>query len=82
VSAAVDFTESAERYSSGSPRGMRGGRYMRFPSAAEAVRFAIEQMPGEALRGMAIEFGDDRYEGEAIRGLYLSSDYPLQRQVR
>ena len=60
----------------------RNSRYMRFPSAAEAIRFAIEEMQKAALPGIAIELGDDRYEGGAIRALYDAPEYPLQREMR
>jgi hypothetical protein len=55
---------------------------MRFSSAAEAIRFVVEDMPKAALRGVALECGDDRYEGEAIRALYYAPEYPLQRKMR
>ncbi|MCP8883447.1 hypothetical protein NIM87_08055 [Devosia sp. XJ19-1] len=60
----------------------RNERYFRFHSAAEAIRFAIEDMPGAALRGMAIECGDNRFEGDHIRALYDAQDYPLARKTR
>lgn len=79
MSAAVDYSAPAELYSSVATFKTRNSRYMRFPSAAEAIRFAIEEMPKTALRGIAIELDDDRFEGEAIRALYYASDYPLER---
>lgn len=82
MSAGIDYSAPAELYASGGRPRARNSRYMRFPSAAEAIRFAIEQMPGAALRGVAIETGDERYEGEAIRELYAVADYPLERDTR
>ena len=82
MSAPADWSAPAELYSSVATFKMRNGRYMRFPSVAEAIRFAIEEMPRAALRGMAIECGDDRYEGETIRALYDAPEYPLQRETR
>lgn len=78
----MDWSAPADLYSSVATFKTRNSRYMRFPTAAEAVRFAIEEMPSAALRGVAIECGDDRHEGEAIRALYLATDYPLQRETR
>jgi hypothetical protein len=78
----VDWSTPAELYSSVATFKTRNSRYMRFPSAAEAIRFAIEEMSKATLRGIAIELGDDRYEGEAIRALYYASDYPLERGTR
>jgi hypothetical protein len=82
VKASIDWSAPAELYSSAATFKARNSRYMRFPSAAEAIRFAIEEMPRADLRGVAIECGDDRHEGEAIRALYYATDYPLQRDAR
>jgi hypothetical protein len=82
VSAGPNWSEPAELYSSVATFKTRNNRYMRFPSVAEAIRFAIEEMPRAALRAVAIECGDNRYEGEAIRALYEAPDYPLQRPAR
>jgi hypothetical protein len=82
VSARVDYTDPAELYSSASRFKGHNSRYQRFPSIAEAIRYAIEEMPGAVLRGVAIESGDDRYEGDAIRALYDAPDYPFQRVTR
>lgn len=78
----IDWAAPAELYSSVATFKTRNSRYMRFPTAAEAVRFAIEEMPSASLRALAIECGDNRHEGEAIRALYLGTDYPLQRLAR
>jgi hypothetical protein len=78
----LDWSAPAELYSSVATFKTRNSRYMRFPSAADAVRFAIEEMPRAALGGVAIECGDDRYEGETIRALYDAPGYPLQREMR
>ena len=78
----LDWSAPAELYSSVSTFRTRNARYFRFATAAEAVRFAIEEMPGAALRGIAIECGDTRLEGEHIRAQYDAQDYPLQRQQR
>ena len=78
----IDWSQPAELYSSAATFGARKSRYMRFPSAAEAIRFAIEDMTPAQLRGLALECGDDRHQGEAIRALYLQPDYPLQRETR
>jgi hypothetical protein len=81
MSAAPDYTVPAELYSGGKYKSSIV-RYRKFPSAAEAIRFAIEQVPAGDLPGLAIEFDDDRYEGEAIRTLYQAPDYPFARKAR
>lgn len=74
-----DYTHSAELYPGRSMTGGRSGRYMRFPSAAEAVQFAIEKMPRELLRGATLEVDEERFLGEAILDLYKAAGYPLPR---
>jgi len=53
--------------------------YRRFASGAEAVRFAIEELPANVLFGTVLETNDHRYDAKQIRNLYDSERYPLQR---
>ncbi|HET6375188.1 MAG TPA: hypothetical protein VFF88_04000 [Methylocella sp.] len=53
--------------------------YKRFSRAAEAIRFAMEELPSRELGGCSLEIGEDRYAGAAIRELYESVDFPLPR---
>ena len=55
--------------------------YRRFTHAADAIRFAIEELPPEFLRGALLEVDEERYDGDGIRGLYESMDYPLVRRA-
>lgn len=57
-----------------------GLEYRRFARAAEAIRFAIEELPSNVLGGCCLEVDEDRYAGKAIRGLYESADFPLPRR--
>ena len=54
-------------------------RYRRFPNAAEAIRYAIEEMPAAWLVGTFLDIDGKRYEGRAIRALYDAEGYPLER---
>jgi hypothetical protein len=78
-----DYGAEAELF----PGLARGARrppvsYRRFSRAAEAIRFAIEELPLGSLAGTALEVGEERFDGHAIRRLYESSDYPLARRER
>jgi hypothetical protein len=55
--------------------------YRRFATAAEAIRFAIEENPAVRALGAWMQVGDDRFDGEDIQRLYDSVDYPLRRQT-
>jgi hypothetical protein len=53
--------------------------YRRFALAADAVRFAIEELPPELLVGAILEVDGERYGGEQIRRVYDSDDFSLLR---
>lgn len=55
--------------------------YRRFAQAADAIRFAIEELAPEFLPGAYLEVDEDRYDSKGIRRLYESSDYPLARRA-
>lgn len=57
----------------------KGLSYRRFVHAAEAIRFAMEELP--SLGGCSLEVDDNRYVGPAIRKLYESVDFPLPRRM-
>jgi hypothetical protein len=75
-----DYTALAELYPARSWKGNAGRiSYKRFEVAAEAVRFAIEELPPQALLGTYLEVEESRFDSRQIRLLYDSKDYPLPR---
>jgi hypothetical protein len=55
--------------------------YRRFARAADAVRFAIEELPPELLIGAILEVDGERYGGEDIRRLYGAGNFSLLPQA-
>ena len=55
--------------------------YGRFARAAEAIRFAIEELPPELLPDACLEVGKKIFDRDGIRRLYDSEDYPLVRRA-
>ena len=77
-----NYTAEAELFPSRSRASRRQPvGYRRFDSAAEAIRFAIEDLPAEFLPGTSLEVDEERFNAQEIRDLYDHADYPLKRQT-
>lgn len=77
---AFDYTAAAELYPGDSPYKSSRVRYRRFDTVAEALQYAMEDMPAQWLRGAALEVDEDRFESADMRALYEADAYPLKRK--
>jgi hypothetical protein len=81
VMAGFDYNAPAELFPTRSRKGNRPMGYRRFTKAAEAIRFAIEELPPELLIGAHLEVEEERFDSDGIRRLYENADYPLVRRT-
>jgi len=88
--AAFYYTTEAELLPTGSATGLfpnktRRGRqpigYGRFARAADAIRFAIEELPPDLLLGAHLKVDEKQFDGDGMRRLYDSAEYPLARRT-
>lgn len=75
-----DYGSPADLFPARTRVGRRPIGYRRFDTAAEAIRYAVEQMPSEFLDGTVMEVDSERVDGAGIRNLYDSKDYPLTKK--
>lgn len=79
---AFDYQRSAELFPTRSRKPRRNPMtYKRFDTAAAAVRFAIEELPGDLLLGAYLQVEEERFGSVGIRRLYESPRYPLKRRA-
>ena len=81
--ASFSFNTAAELFPAAIRKKKRAGfAYRRFGAAAEAVRFAIEELPADSLNGAYLQVEEARFDQSGIRTLYESQDFPLPRRPR
>ena len=76
-----DYNAPAELFPTRSRKGNRPMGYRRFDKAADAIRFAIEELSPELLIGAHLEVDEQRFDSEGIRRLYENAEYPLARRA-
>ena len=78
-----NFNTSAELFPAAIRKKKRAGfAYRRFGTAAEAVRFAIEELPADSLNGAYLQVEEARFDQNGIRSLYESEAFPLPRRPK
>jgi hypothetical protein len=77
-----DYNAPAELFPTRNKRFATQTRYKRFDTAAEAVRFAVEDVPATALHGAYLEVDEERFGVEEIHSLYDNEAFPLKRASR
>ena len=79
--AKFDFTAPAELFPSRNRKVASKIKYRRFDNAADAIRFAVEELPEPLLLGAYIEIEESRLGHKDIRALYDSERYPLAKKA-
>jgi hypothetical protein len=74
---AFDYSSPAELFLS--KRRGRHTDYRRFATAAEAIRYAVEELRTCRSVSVWMQVGEDRFNKDEIRHLYDNGDYPLRR---
>ena len=74
-----DYAAPAELFPSRNRKIASKVKYRRFDRAAEAIRFAMEELPEALLLGAYIEVDEQRLGHQQIRELYESELYPLKK---
>ena len=53
-----------------------------FRTAAQAIRFALEEAAPVSLHGARLHIGDEVFSGNELTWLYRSPDYPFARKLQ
>jgi len=79
---ALDYRMEAALYFSKSANKQKSLTFRRFGQAADAIAYAVEELPPNFLNGCSLEVNGLHYLGREIRPLYDSDDFPLKRRSR
>jgi hypothetical protein len=73
-----DYSAPAELFLAKPTKG-RPQKYRRFETAAEALRYAVEDLRTPKAFGAWLEVGEERFNSSEIQRLYEADDYPLRK---
>ena len=76
-----DYSAPAELFLSRSRASKSRPKYKRFDTAAEGVRFVVEDLPVAVSPGAYLLVEGARFGVEEIRDLYQNAKYPLSRNI-
>ena len=74
----IDYDAPAELFPA-KRFGNRREKYRRFAAAAEAIRYAVEDLRTPKAFGAWLQVGDERFNSDEIQQLYEAADYPLRK---
>lgn len=78
---AFNYSAPAELFFNPGARSSRKMSYRRFPTAAEAIAFAVEEIGSSGAGFTTLQVDEQRFERQQIKGLYDDPGYPLERDV-
>ena len=73
-----NYSAPAELFLAKPTKGRRE-KYRRFTTAAEALRYAVEDLRTPKAFGAWLEVGDERFNSSEIQRLYEADGYPLRK---
>jgi Arc/MetJ-type ribon-helix-helix transcriptional regulator len=79
VMSKFDYNAPAELFPSRNRKIANKVKYRRFDNAADAIRFAVEELSPPQFLGAYIEIEEERLGHQDIRALYESENYPLKK---
>jgi Arc/MetJ-type ribon-helix-helix transcriptional regulator len=77
-----NYNAPAELFPSRNRKIVSKVKYRRFDKAADAIRFAVEELPESLLLGATIQLDDQRLGHQEIRALYDSEQFPHKKPVK
>jgi hypothetical protein len=77
-----DFGAPAELFPSRNRKIPSKVKYRRFDKAADAIRFAVEELPEPLLLGAYIQIDEQRLGHQDIRALYESERFPRKKRAK